>query len=119
MNDENLYALSVFVSSFGAAGFAGLATLLRFAKKVSKLSAASAMLNSGCLGLAIALIWYRNYLEAKNVYGLIGICVVAGMGGSTITDLLISLLTGAGIHITITHTRPRDQRSSKNDTNRT
>jgi hypothetical protein len=106
--DEQFHALSVFASAFGAASFAGLATLLRFARKLSKLSIVSAMLNSGVLGLAIALIWYQNYREAQNVYGLIGICVMAGMGGSTLTDLLISLLSGAGIKVTIIHERDRD-----------
>jgi DMSO reductase anchor subunit len=106
--DDQFHALSVFASAFGAASFAGLATLLRFARKLSKLSIVSAMLNSGVLGLAIALIWYQNYREAQNVYGLIGICVMAGMGGSTLTDLLISLLSGAGIKVTIIHERDRD-----------
>lgn len=106
--DEQFHALSVFASAFGAASFAGLATLLRFARKLSKLSIVSAMMNSGVLGLAIALIWYQNYREAQNVYGLIGICVMAGMGGSTLTDLLISLLSGAGIKVTIIHERDRD-----------
>ena len=103
MVDEYLHALAVFVSAFGVAAFAGLATLLRFARKFSKLTVISAMLNAGFLGLAIALIWYQNYRKAENVYGLLGICVLAGMGGSTLTDLLISLLTGAGIKITIVH----------------
>lgn len=108
MSEEQLHALLVFASAFGAASFAGLATLLRFARRISKLSVISAMLNSGFLGLSIALIWYQNYRDAKNVYGLIGICVMAGMGGSTLTDLLLSLLAGAGIRVTIIHERDRD-----------
>lgn len=107
MDNDYLHALSVFGSAFGAAAFAGLATLLRFAKKLSKLAVVSAMLNAGFLGLAIALIWYQNYRKAENVYGLIGICVLAGMGGSTLTDLAISLLSGAGIKVTIVHERDR------------
>ncbi|NDD52624.1 hypothetical protein EBZ39_01885 [bacterium] len=109
MSDDVFHAISVFVSAFGAASFAGLATLLRFAKKLSKLSVVSAMLNAGFLGLAIALIWYKNYRQSGNEYGLLGICVLAGMGGSTLTDLAISLLSGAGIHVTIVHERDRDQ----------
>ena len=108
MADEYLLSLSIFLSAFGVSAFAGLATLLRFAKKLSKLAVVSAMLNAGFLGLAIALIWYRNYRDAENVHGLIGICVLAGMGGSTITDLLISLLAGAGIKIIVTHERDPD-----------
>lgn len=103
MVDEYLHSLAVFVSAFGVSSFAGLATLLRFARKFTRMGVISAMLNAGFLGLAIALIWYQNYRKAENVYGLLGICVLAGMGGSTLTDLLISLLSGAGIRVTITH----------------
>lgn len=115
MTDDVFHAVSVFVSAFGAASFAGLATLLRFAKKISKLSVVSAMLNAGFLGLAIALIWYQNYRQAGNVYGLIGVCVLAGMGGSTLTDLLITLLAGAGIHVTIVHDRNKQSRSADDE----
>lgn len=108
MNDEILHALGVLLSAFGTSAFAGLATFLRFAKKLSKLSVTSAMLNAGFLGLAIALIWYQNYRRAENIFGLIGICVLAGMGGSTLTDLLISVLSGAGIKVIIQHERDRD-----------
>lgn len=109
MAEDVFHALSVFCSAFGVAAFAGLATLLRFARKLSKLTVVSAMLNAGFLGLAIALIWYQNYRKAENVYGLIGVCVLAGMGGSTFTDIVISLLSGAGIRVTITHERERHE----------
>ena len=108
MDNEQLNALAVLLSAFGASAFAGAATLLRFAKRISKLAVISAMLNAGFLGLAIALIWYQNYRKAENVYGLIGICVLAGMGGSTLTDLFISILSGAGIRVTIVHERDRE-----------
>ena len=112
MFEDNFVSLSVFASAFGVSAFAGLATLLRFAKKLSKLSVLSAMLNAGFMGLAIALIWYQNYQEAHDVYGLIGICALAGMGGGTVTDILISVLAGSGIRVTITHERDRHGESS-------
>jgi hypothetical protein len=116
MGDEYLHSLTVFASAFGVSAFAGLATLLRFSRRqVSKISVFSAMLNAGFLGLAIALIWYQNYRKAENIHGLIGICVLAGMGGSTLTDLLISLLAGAGIRVIITHERD-DHRRPDDDT---
>jgi ABC-type uncharacterized transport system permease subunit len=65
MADDYLTPLLVFASAFGASSFAGLATLLRFAKKLSKLAVVSAMLNAGFLGLAIALLWYQNYRKAE------------------------------------------------------
>lgn len=117
MIDEYFHSLSVFASAFGVSAFAGLATLLRFGRKFSRISIISAMLNAGFLGLAIALTWYQNYRKAENVYGLLGICVMAGMGGSTLTDLLISLLSGAGIKVTIMHERDRDGDFKNDDGN--
>jgi hypothetical protein len=117
MAEDHLYALAVFTSAFGVAGFAGLATLLRFARKISKLTVVSAMLNAGFMGLAIALIWYRHYREAENVYGLLGVCVIAGLGGSTLTDVALSVLSGAGIKIFIVHERDNDG-GFKNDADR-
>jgi len=116
MADDYVVSLSIFAGAFGVAAFAGLATLLRFARKLSKLAVVSAMLNAGFLGLAIALLWYQNYKDAENIYGLIGICVLAGMGGSTLTDVLISVLSGAGIKVTITHERDRDETRNRSDT---
>jgi hypothetical protein len=108
MLDEFILSLSVFIASFGVSAFAGLATLLRFSTKLSKLAVVSSMLNSGFLGLAISLIWYRNFSQDSNIHGLIGICVLAGMGGSTLTDVIISLLSGTGIKVIINHERDRD-----------
>lgn len=108
MFDEFILSLSVFFAAFGVSAFAGLATLLRFSTKLSKLAVVSSMLNSGFLGLAISLIWYRNFSQDSNIHGLIGICVLAGMGGSTLTDVIISLLSGTGIKVIINHERDRD-----------
>jgi hypothetical protein len=98
----------VFLSAFGVSSFAGLATYLRFSHKMSKLGLFSAMLNAGCLGLAISLFWYQHYRESENIYGLIGICVFAGMSGSAVTDVLWSVLSGAGIKVKITHEHNRN-----------
>lgn len=117
MTDETFMSLSIFGSAFGVAAFAGLATLLRFARKLSKLAVISAMLNAGFLGLAVALLWYQNYRKAENVYGLLGFCVLAGMGGSTLTDILISVLSGAGIKIIVHHERDRDELHHRGDDN--
>lgn len=108
---EHVNALLVFASAFGVAAFAGLATLLRFAQKLTKLTITSAMTNSGFLGLAIALLWYESYCKEENVYGLIGFCVLAGMGGSSLTDLIFSLLAGAGIKVIIV--KDEDEKKDK------
>lgn len=106
------HPLWVFLSAFGVSSFAGLATYLRFSRKMSRLGLLSAMLNAGCLGLAISLLWYQHYRKSENIYGLIGVCVIAGMSGSAVTDILWSILSGSGIKVNITH---EHNRSNEND----
>lgn len=108
MFPDTTHPIWVFLSAFGVSAFAGLATYLRFSRKMSRLGLASALMNAGCLGLAISLIWYQHYRKTENIYGLIGICVLAGMGGSTVTDIIWSVLSGAGIRVTIVHEQDRN-----------
>lgn len=96
MNDK-LNPLSVFISAFGVSSFAGLAALLRAGKQVNWVSVASAILNSGLLGLAIALLWYTKFQD--NIYFLIGICVLAGLGGATMVDFVIQAVKSGGVSI--------------------
>jgi len=103
MSADNLQAVMVLVSAFGVAAFSGLAAHLRFAKTLRLAAVIGGALNSGCLGLIISLIWYQNYQQAENVFGLIGVCAAAGLCGSKITDVLVSILSGAGIDVTIVH----------------
>jgi hypothetical protein len=103
MSPENVQAFLVLLSAFGVSAFSGLSAHLRFAKQLRPFSVMGGALNSGCLGLVISLIWYDNYASSGNVFGLIGICAAAGMCGSKITDVLVSVLSGAGIDVTITH----------------
>jgi hypothetical protein len=110
---EGVHPIWVFLSAFGVSSFAGLATYLRFSRKMTLISLASAMLNAGCLGLAISLLWYQHYRNSENVYGLIGICVLAGMGGSTATDLVWSFMSGAGLKVTITHDHDRSETNER------
>lgn len=95
--------LAVFISAFGVSAFAGLAALLRPGHAVSSLAAIGSLLYSGLMGLAISLIWYKYFCAQDNVYMLIGICVLAGLGGSSLTDLLLYVLTRGGVTIHVTH----------------
>lgn len=83
-------ALLVFVSSFGLASCAGLASLLRSERPLSPLKVASAMLNSGLLGLGLSLLWYERFRD--NIYALVGATVLAGMGGAPFVELVLGLL---------------------------
>lgn len=75
---------SVFIAAFSMSAFAGLAALLRSDKEITWTRVASATLNSGMLGLGMSLIWYTKYID--NLYTLIGLCVLFGLGGPITVD---------------------------------
>jgi hypothetical protein len=96
MNDK-INPLYVFISAFGVSSFAGLAALLRAGKQVNTVAILSAVLNSGMLGLAIALVWYKKFQD--NIYFLIGVCVLAGLGGATLVDFMVAAFKSGGVSI--------------------
>lgn len=87
-------ALSVFISAFGVASFAGLAALLRSGESLTAVRVLSSLLNSGLLGLGIALLWYHQFQD--NIYFLVGVCLVAGLSGMATVDFILQALRQFG-----------------------
>lgn len=92
-------ALAVFVSAFLLAALAGLAALLRSNAPLKAKSVTSALANSGLLGLGIALLWYTRAQD--DIYLLVGVCVVAGLGGMTTVDFVLELVRRGGLSIRV------------------
>ncbi|WP_090456236.1 hypothetical protein [Nitrosospira sp. Nsp1] len=76
--------------AFFGASFAGLATQLRSGNALTRRAVASAMLNSGLIGSIIALLGYRTF--AEDLPYLMGMSLLAGIGGATILDFALLLL---------------------------
>lgn len=79
-----------FLATFSVSSFAGLAALLRSGEKLNFRVVASAMLNSGFLGLVIFMCWGGGG-AAGNIWALMGISILAGLGGNTAIDFALSL----------------------------
>ncbi len=79
--------VQLFATAFGVSGLGGLAALLRSSQKVTRKSVATYTLNTGAVGLAIALIWYTQFRD--NLQLLVGLCVVAGLSGMASVDFLL------------------------------
>lgn len=91
---DEIAPITVFLSSFGVAATAGLAALLRSNKKLTFVSVFSSLLNSGLLGLGISLLWYTKFRD--NIYFLVGVCVLAGLGGMTTVDMVLAQIRKNG-----------------------
>lgn len=87
---EQVDSTRMFCAATGLGGLSGLAYLLRSGKEITWLAILTAMLNSALTSLSIALLWYNT--SQDNPYFLIGVCVLAGLGGASLTDLMIAVL---------------------------
>lgn len=76
--------------AFFGASFAGLATQLRTGKEVTWRAITAAMLNSGFIGSIIALVGYKQF--ADNLPYLLGISLLAGIGGASMIDFFLLLI---------------------------
>lgn len=85
----------VFLSAFSISSIGGLAALLRSNKELTPRAVVSAFLYSGITGLIVALLWYNVFDGAGNIYFLLGVSGLAGIGGATVVDFLMQLfMTG-------------------------
>lgn len=76
--------------SFLGASFAGLANQLRSGRALTARGVAAAMLNSGFVGVVIFLVGYQSFRD--NLPYLVGMSLLAGIGGATILDFAIQLI---------------------------
>lgn len=83
----------VFISTFVVASLAGLASLFRSGELINRRNILTYALNSGILGLSVALLWYKKFIE--DVYFLVGLAIVAGLTGVKGVDLAIEMLKKA------------------------
>lgn len=103
---DKMTPFQVFLASFSIASLGGLAALLRSERELTWRSTISAILYSGVMGVIIALLWY-NYFDGKgNLYFLLAVSGLAGIGGTTAVDFVIQVIKKGGVHISI---NPGDQ----------
>ena len=86
--------------AFFGASLAGLASELRSGRTLSRRSIIAAILHSGFWGLIIFLVGYSQL--AQNLPVLVAMSLLSGIGGATVTDLILALFKrGLGIRISI------------------
>lgn len=98
---DKLTPLEVFVSCFSISSLAGLASLLRSGKALTWRLVVATLLYSGIFGLVIGLLWFNYFGGQNNIFFLIGVSGLAGLGGTTLLDFIVQgLANGFNIKIT-------------------
>lgn len=99
---DKIEPLRVFMSAFAISSLGGLAALLRSKRELTWRSVCSAVLYSGMMGTVIALLWYNYFNGHGNIYFLLGVSGLAGIGGTTVLDFVVQALKShGGVNITI------------------
>jgi len=107
---DKLTPLEVFASCFSISSLAGLASLLRSGKPLTWRLVAATLLYSGIFGLVIGLLWFNYFGGQNNIYFLIGVSGLAGLGGTTLLDFIVQgLANGFNIKITASKSEGDDQ----------
>lgn len=98
---EKLSLWATCVSTLSIASFAGLAALLRSKQALSIRNILSATMNSGIVGMVVGLTWYQLFDGEEHVFFMICVSALAGLGGTSLLDFLLTVVQGHGLNITI------------------
>lgn len=99
--NPKLGVIEVLTSCFTISSLGGMAALLRSGKVITWRTGASAFLYSGIMGLVIGLVWYQYFSGQDNVYFLIGVSGLAGLGGTTLLDFVMQVMAKGGVSIIV------------------
>lgn len=112
---DRLDPITLFLTAFGISALAGVAALLRTTKELSARTLISAGLNAGAIGMAIALVLFTYFKD--NTWFLLGLCLLAGLGGMTCFGFILAILEKGGINIRVNIKPEGDQKREGEDTN--
>lgn len=84
MDERNPNQLFGFI--FTVSSVAGLASFLRSSQPFNARYVISAFLNSGLFGVSVAAIWYEYYGGAAHPWFMVGVSILAGLGGTSAID---------------------------------
>jgi hypothetical protein len=102
---DKITPLQVFMACFGLASLGGLTALLRSGRPLTVRTLTAAVLYSGLMGVIIGLVWYNYFDGQNNVFFLMGVSGLAGLGGTTLLDFVVQLISKGGVNIII---KPKD-----------
>ena len=101
---EPLSPFQVLLSCFTISSLGGFFSYLRSDNKFRLRDAVAITFYTGLVGLVIGLLWF-TWFAPDNLFFLIGVSGLAGLGGSTAIDIVLKLIKSGGIQINI---QPKD-----------
>jgi hypothetical protein len=78
---DKINPMTIFATSGVLAAAAGIAELLNSERPFNTRNALGSLLNSGLLGIGVAMGWYHWFLSKGLVFALMATCLFVGFGG--------------------------------------
>lgn len=97
----------LFLLAFSISALAGLGNLLRNDRPLGARIVFSTILNSGALGLVVGMLLYTWFKD--NTWFLLGLCLLAGLSGTSILNFLVMIIRRGGADIEIIIAPKREQ----------
>lgn len=94
---EKLDPITLMATAAVVGALAGLAALLRSSTALTVRNVVSALLNSSALGAGLAMLLFAYFQD--NTWFLLGLCLLAGLGGMTILGFLLAMLRTGGVDV--------------------
>lgn len=108
--EEKFEPVKVLAATFTIASLGGLAAKLRSREPLTPRSLIAAVLYAGLLGLLIGLLWFNYFNDAGNIYFLVGVSGMAGIGGMSLMDFVVQAFRNGGINIKISASEEEEQK---------
>lgn len=96
---DKLDPIALFIAAFLISAMSGVAALLRTPQALTIRALLSAFLNAGAIGLAIAMVLFTYFKD--NTWFLLGLCMLAGLGGMTLIGFLIAVARQGGLNVRV------------------
>lgn len=110
---EKITPFNVFLACFSVSSLAALSALLRSGKPLTWRNVISTMLYSGMFGLVIGLLWYNYFDGANNVFFLIGVSGLAGLGGNSLIEFIVGgIAHGFNVHLSTGQTESQEDKDA-------
>lgn len=90
-------SLTVFILAGIVSALSGIAAVLRTEKDFTLFRVIVVTFNATLLGLGLSMIWYTYFEKSPNI--LVGLCILIGLGGTSIMDVIINAFKNGGLSI--------------------
>jgi len=106
--DSKLDPLTLAITAAVVGALAGVAAVLRTSQALTWRILISAGLNSGALGAGMAMLLFTYFKD--NTWFLLGLCLLAGLGGMTLGGFILQIIKKGGIYVDVhlPQTKPED-----------